>query len=337
MLNEKFKGVKNMKSLNIAGKLLSLLFLIIFSLYMSGCNQNPSSTLETDDQFLESVIKAGTNSNQQDEDDIMANESYDLDNGGAVPNGGGLDTPIDSLQRWGRKINSVTISFTITGEGDTIKNVAITRTINGNYIIIGTVNNVTDTVIKPYTEVLHRNVAFKRVARNNNPRFNWRLYKVSMLDGETTLPQKGTDYVQMTKLEVYVNGTLKYTFNGPDFTQNIFVTKRFSGSGIPEVNVGDQVKLRVSLSSTQAVKDIVAWHWARNTFGFHRVPFDLVSEVPNGQYFDRIYEKTYLIYNEHKRGCFNGYISASTHNSLFDDSPVEFASDLLGTPYRVLP
>lgn len=337
MLNVKFEGVKIMNYLKIVSKFIGILFIVVFSFYLAGCNQNTSSVNETDDQFLESVVKNGTNSNWQEDEDIMANESYDLDNGGAVSNGGGFDTPIDSLLKWGRKINSVNVQFTMTSEGDTVKNVVITRTISGNFIIIGIVNNVMDTVIKPYTEVLHRNVSFKRVARSGNPRYNWRLYKVSMLDGETTLPQKGTDYVQMNKLEVYVNGTLKYTFNGPDFTQNIFTTRKFGGSGIPEVNVGDQVKMRVYLSSTQSERDIVAWHWARNAFGFHRVPFDMVSETPNAHGYDRIFEKTYNIYNDHKRGCFNGYISASTHKSLFDDSPLEFASDLLGTPYRVLP
>jgi hypothetical protein len=34
-------------------------------------------------------------------------------------------------------------------------------------------------------------------------------------------------------------------------------------------------------------------------------------------------------------GKYNGFISASTHKSLYDDSPAEFASDLAGIPYRV--
>ena len=63
----------------------------------------------------------------------------------------------------------------------------------------------------------------------------------------------------------------------------------------------------------------------------------MTSEIPNGQYWDRTYEKTFNIYGDHKRGVFNGFISASTHKSLYDDSPAEFASDLVGTPYRVLP
>jgi len=139
----------------------------------------------------------------------------------------------------------------------------------------------------------------------------------------------------MDKIEVYVNGVLKTTYMGPDFTQNVFITKRFGGTGIPEVYINDQVKLVVYAYSTQSETDIVAWHWARNTFGFHREPFALTSSTPSGSGWNRTYEKTFTIYSDHKGGVFNGFISASTHKSLYDDTLSEFASDLVGTAYRV--
>jgi hypothetical protein len=320
-----------------------MLFLAIFGLFLSyfiaGCNDTPEN--QTDDEYLKEVISQGTGSNNQDEDDLMSSESGDIDDGGAVGNGG--DTPVDSLIKWGRKVLTVNVSLTITSEGDSLKTANITRTINGNFIIIGMVNNAVDTIVKPYTEVLKRFVVFKRIAYTPHPRLNWRLYRVSMVDGGTTTPQNSNDYVQMQKIEVYVNNVLQYTLNGPDFTQNVYVTKRFGGDGIPKVHLGDQVKLIVTTISQQSEPDIVAWHWARNTFGFHRVPFDMTSSIPNpsGPGYLRTFEKTYTVYNTpphvHKLGVFNGFISASTHKSLYDDSPAEFASDLVGTPYRVLP
>ncbi|MGH2575825.1 MAG: hypothetical protein ACRDFC_09025 [Ignavibacteria bacterium] len=327
-----------MKNLKTKGKLISFLLILLFSAYLIGCSENVTTPDEnmTDDQYIESVVKAGIGSNQQEDDDLMSNEATDLDNGGPVGNNGG-DTPIDSLIKWGRRITGVSVSITINSIGDSLKNVAITRTINGNYVIIGMVLGQQDTIVKPYREVLKRFVVFKRIAHTPRPRFNWKLFKISMVDGETTFPQDGSFYVEMNKVEVYINGTLVYTFNGPDFTQNIFTTRYFGGNGIPEVRLGDQVKLKVYTFSKQSETDIVAWHWARNTFGFHREPFTLISQTPNGQYWDRIYEKTFKIYAAHRLGRFNGYISASTHKSLYDDSPVEFASDLVGTPYRVLP
>jgi len=334
-----------MKSLKSIKNLLFLAIFGLFSAYfIAGCNETPIDDNQSDDEFIKEVLTQGTGSNNQEEDDLMSGESGDLDNGGAVYNGGGGgDTPIDSLIKWGRRILSVNISVTITSEGDSIKNASVTRTINGNYIIIGTVNNVVDTIVKPYTEVIKRNTVFKRIAYTPRPRFNWKLYRVSMADGGTTAPQNSNDYIQMQKIDAYVNNVLAYTFTGPDFTQVIFVTKRFGGDGIPKVRLGDQVKLVVTTVSQQSETDIVAWHWARNTFGFHRVPFDMTSSVPNpsGPGYLRTYEKTYTIYNTppyvHRHGVFNGFISASTHKSLYDDSPVEFSSDLVGIPYRVVP
>ncbi len=318
--------------------LLMLLAATIFSLYLYGCKDSVT-TEETDDEFIKSVIingygQSGANA---EEDDIMGNEVNDLDDGGAVPDMDGLDTPIDSLIKWGRRISSISKTVTITNEGDTIKYATITTNITGTYFIIGVVNSVVDTIAKPYTEEFKRIAWFKRVARNPRPRFNWRLYKVSMLDGETKTPQIGTQYVQMNKLEVYVNGTLAYTFMGPDFTQNIFTTRFFGGAGIPEVNRNDQVKIIVYTFSTQSEPDIVAWHWGKRNFGFHREPFLMTSNNPNGGGWDRTYEKTFNIHNGHHVGRFNGCISASTHKSLWDDSPAEFASDIVGTPYRVRP
>jgi hypothetical protein len=62
----------------------------------------------------------------------------------------------------------------------------------------------------------------------------------------------------------------------------------------------------------------------------------MTSNTPSGSGWDRTYEKTFTVYGAHNFGRkFNAFISASTHKSLYDDSPSEFASDLVGIPYRV--
>ncbi len=61
----------------------------------------------------------------------------------------------------------------------------------------------------------------------------------------------------------------------------------------------------------------------------------MTSNNPNGGGWDRTYEKTFTVYAGHTLGRFNGYINASTHKSLYDDSPSEFASDEAGIPYKV--
>jgi hypothetical protein len=316
---------------------IGLLFLIISGtliIYISGCGENSTSSgNQSDEDYLMEILNQGTHSGYQNEDDLMFNESYDLDDSCAIGNGPG-DNSIDTLYKWGRIVKNVNVNINLTSEGDSLKNVNVTRTINGNFVIIGKVNGVLDTIIKPYTEVINRYVVFKRIAYSSRPRYNWKLYKISMADGKTTSPQVGTDYVEINKVEVYVDNILKHTFNGPDFTQNIFRTKYFDGQ-IPQVNTNSQVKLKVYTFSKQSEKDIVTWHWARNAFGFHRVPFDMISEIPAGSGWNRIYEKTFTIYSSHITGRFNGFISASTHKSLYDDTLTEFASDLVGIPYAV--
>lgn len=326
-----------MKFLKSSKNVFMLAIAAVFILYISSCSDNSVSDKQTDDEFITEVITNGYSNPNAEDDDLLRAEVTDFDDGGPVGDLAGGDTPIDSLIRWGRIVTSHSVAVTITNEGDSIKNAAITRTITGNYVIIGVVGGVVDTIFKPYTQVFHRTAIFKRVDRQQHPRRNWRLYKVSMVDGRTTLPQNSDNYVQMQQIQVYKNGILLYTFAGPDFTQNVFTTRRFNGSGIPEVNAGDLIKLVVTTFSIQPEQDIVAWHWGKRNFGFHREPFAMTSETPSGTGWTRTYEKSFTIAGGHNRGRFNGFISSSTRKSLYDDSPVEFASDAVGTPYRVLP
>jgi hypothetical protein len=313
---------------------------VIVTIFISGCNKdNVTDSVLTDEQYLQYIVASGYSTNQNDEDNLMSYEISDLDNGGAIKDddNGPMGSPIDSLIRWGRRISNANVNFNLTSQGDSVKTVRVTRTITGHYIIIGWKNGLVDSVTKPYTEVFYRDVAFKRINTLPNPRLNWRLYRVSMLSGGTTQPQVGNNLVSVTKVEVYINGSLtpSYIFNGPDFTQNIFTTMYFGGIGIPSVNRGSSVKIKVYTTSQESDIDYVAWHWARNTLGFHRIPFALESQSGSGPYY-RVYAKTFNIYANHKLGVFNGYISASSHESLFDDDISKFASSQLGIPYKIL-
>jgi hypothetical protein len=325
------KIFKNFKFLSV------FLLLILFTLFLSSCKENSTAPQElTDEEFMQKVILKGYSGSQNDEDNLISQDSTDLDDGGAVYDNGTGMNPIDSLKRWGRKVTGVNVSLTFTWSGDTIVNVNVKRTITGNYIIIGWQNNQPDSVTKPYTEVFYRTIVFKRVDRTRYPRLNWRLYKVSMLSGGTTQPQAGSSQVEITKVDAYVNTNppKTYTFYGPDFTQNVFTTRHFGGSGIPVINRNTQVTLKVYTTSQQSATDYVAWHWAKNAFGFHRIPFTLESQTGSGPYY-RVYARTFNIYGDHVLGVFNGYVSASTHESLYDDDISKFASTEVGSPYIV--
>jgi hypothetical protein len=326
-----------MKFLKPSKKMFILAVLPLLAFVIAACSDSSVSDNQTDDEYIQEVVTRGYSTVNGEEDDLMNSEVTDLDDGGAVGNSDG-DTPVDSLIRWGRKVTGSSAVVTITTEGDSLKHANITRTVTGNYIIIGVVNGSVDSIVKPYTEVFHRTATFKRIGNNPRPRHNWRLYKVSMVDGGTTLPQNSEQYIQMQQIQVFRNGTLVNTYTGPDFTQNIFTINRpphWSGNGINEFNIGDQIRIVVNTYSTQSEQDIVAWHWGKRNFGLHREPFVMTSQNPNGSGWDRVFEKTFTIQSQHHHGKFNGFISATTHKSLYDDSPAEFFSDIAGAPYRV--
>jgi hypothetical protein len=216
-----------------------------------------------------------------------------------------------------------------------MKTVEVLRTISGNFIIIGNIGGILDSTLKPYVQEQKRIVTFKRVNRKPNPRMNWRVYQHSAIDGQTTSPQIGKDHISISKVEYYLNNQLVLTLNGPDFTVNMFTSRFFGGGRIIEIDPGDQIKTKVYLTSDQSDTDYVAFHWARNGFGFHREKFELVSQTPNGNNFDRVFEKEFTVFAQHGHGMHNGFISANTRKSLYDNDPQLFSSTYLGLPYRV--
>ncbi|MEO8210973.1 MAG: hypothetical protein ABI840_10455 [bacterium] len=331
-----------MKQLKAFLSLTILFGIIAVTFYLSGCNKDnitePAAN-QTEDEYLSSTaINSAFSSDAEDDDNLFANEVFDFDSEGPTMNNEeGFDTPIDSLKRWGRRITNVNVNTNITTIGDSLKNVEVIRTISGNFIIIGYINGVLDSTVKPYTQEQKRLLTFKRVDRRPNPRFNWRVYQYSAIDGETKTPQTGKDNIIMSKIEFYKNNILMLTLNGPDFTINIFNSRYFGGNGLFEANRGDQIRAKVYLSSNQSDTDIVSYHWARNSFGFHRESFLMTSQIPNGNNFDRTYEKTFEIYSRHNHGIHNGFISANTRSSLYDNSTSLFSSTYMGLSYRVRP
>ncbi|MDQ3021453.1 MAG: hypothetical protein M3R36_12925 [Bacteroidota bacterium] len=322
--------------------LVILFSITAVTLFLSGCgkdNITEPAVNQTEDEYLSSTaINSAFSSNADDDDNLFANEVFDFDSEGPTMNiEEGFDTPIDSLKRWGRRITNVNVNTIIATIGDSIKNVEVTKTISGNFIIIGYIGEVLDSTVKPYKQEQKRLITFKRVDRRPNPRFNWRVYQYSAIDGETKTPQTGKENIIMNKIDFYKNNILILTLNGPDFTINIFNSRYFGGNGLFEANRGDQIRAKIYLTSNQSDTDIVSYHWARNSFGFHRESFLMTSQTPNGNIFDRTYEKTFEIYSHHNRGIHNGFISANTRSSLYDNSTALFSSTYMGLPYRVRP
>ncbi len=329
-----------MKTINIKRylNLFALAFFALLIINITGCNKNDEVTSAgtiTDDEYLKGEAVQSTDGSNNDDNEILGTQTSDFEDGGAVFNNDNTAlTGYDSLKFYGRRITSVTVTTTFTTNTDSMKSLMVKRAISGNFIVKGYIGGVLDSISKPYTEEQYRTATFKRVANTNFPRRNWRLYQVSAVDGQTTAPQQGKSNITMSKIEIYTNGTLFATLTGPDFTQNVFTTRYFNGSGIISIPRNSTVNVKVYATSNQSDTDIVAFHWARNTFGFHRIPFTMTSQIVNGSNFDRVYEKTFTVYGNHRFGVFNSYISANTKQSIWSNSTSVFSSTYMGLPYR---
>lgn len=317
-----------------------LLIPLIFgiTLIFSSCSENSVENGSlTDDDYIRYIALQGSYSGDpEDDDNLFYSDVMDFETGGAVYNNeNNINTPIDSVIKWGRRITDKNANINITNYGDTLKDVAVEVNISGNFIIVGYINGVLDSTIKPFTQQQRRTMTFKRIHRHRNPRLNWRVYQYSAIDGETKTPQIGKDNIVMNKVEYYRNNDLILTLNGPDFTSNIFTARHFGNNSLIDIERGNQIKIKVYLTSNQNEQDIVAYHWSRNLNGYHREIFNMTSEIQNGNNFDRTYEKTFEIYHQHQHGMHNGYISANTRSSLYDNTTSLFSSTYMGLPYRV--
>lgn len=309
----------------------ALIMLALAAVTFNACQNNgPIETSAlSDDEYLRTVAVNSQYSNDPDDEDNLL--SGDI---------AGFDYPAvmsayDSIAGWRRIITNVSTTANIILNTDTMKTVETIRTISGNFVILGFTGGVPDSAVKPFTQDLRRIAIFRRVNNTPNPRRNWRLFRFSAVDGQTSSPQTGKDNIVMNRIEVFRNDNLILTLNGPDFTTNLFNAGHFGPPGSPEFGASVQIKVRVSLTSNQSDTDFVAFHWPRNSGIANGIRFGLVSQTPNGNNFDRVYEKTYSVQPQHGPGVFNGLISASTKASLFDSNPQLFSGTFAGMPYRV--
>ncbi|MCX6164947.1 MAG: hypothetical protein NTU73_08850, partial [Ignavibacteriae bacterium] len=115
-----------------------LMFVFIFSIFISGCNTTEESDM-SDEQYFQEIVTRGYDNDESLEDNLMRQEVVDLDDGGTISDDITLMSPIDSLIRWGRFIQNADVNIQNTGNDDT-RDIVITRTIRGIYRIIGLVN-----------------------------------------------------------------------------------------------------------------------------------------------------------------------------------------------------
>lgn len=316
---------------------VSVMLSSLFAVILIGCANDVVEPDMTDDEFIRYVVSSGYDNDYNNEDNLVSQDIEDLNDEGALFNENIMPaSSYDSLYKWGRIITSVNRNTEITNEGDSLKNVLVTTTCSGNIVIVGYVSNALDTTIKPFSKSVVRKAVFKRIANTDKPKKNWRLYKVSCLDGQTTQPEIGSSKVRIDKIEVYRNGNPNpdYTLTGPDFNSIIFVTKFFGGTGFLQLDRNEVVRVKVYTTSQMSDVDYVAFHSSKKGYGHKRVLFDFESQTGSGPY-NRVFAKDITINGAHKLGAYNAHFSAATHESLYDTDVNKFAADVVGVPFKV--
>ena len=306
---------------------ICLFALLSAAIVINGCSkESATEPISSDDAYFESVIK-GNDAATQDlfaSDEEALNESDQLGSiaGGLKKSTLGSVVPI----RWGRVIQSVNrqIVRPVTKLGDTLAIVETRVTFTGNFLIQGLSGVDTVVIRKPFTEVIDRNVKFRRVANTRYPRLNWRLDAVAVANGSTANPA-----LAITEMEVIApNRTL--TVTDPDDYYMEIEPRWFRNLPVFQ-NV--PVTMRVTVQSSLPDSEFVTLHYVPSAFGLHRSPFLLKSQSVSGGVYTRVYEKSWTISGSIRKYA-HLMVSATTRESLLTDVTTNFSSAVWGIPYK---
>jgi hypothetical protein len=306
-------------------------------LLVVGCNKNTSGPDEetappgVTDERSAIVYNAINDEFVKNDEQTFADQEVQPTDYGYLA--GKVNAPITPL-RWGRFITSVTRNVTVTIQpGDTIAIARVHKIISGT-LKIRAINSNGDTILvqKPFNDESDRNVVLRRVQRG--PRYwrNWVPVATSLVAGGTP-----NGDITITQLQL-IGRRDTITVNDP---LNFYLRYRWLRSlygnrdlfhrdrDLAELNGGDSVKVRVTLTSTSPDTDIVALRFGFTSQNKHRARMLLVSQ--NGNV--KVYERTFYVHP--RPGHFHAAVEAMTKATLFDDNPNAYSVSWWGVPYRV--
>ena len=229
----------------------------------------------------------------------------------------------------GRKITSVTRTFTITQLSDTTAEGNLVLVFTGN-LLIGVTKDTSvksiDTVIsKPFVTTVERNVKFVKVANTDYPRLNWRISASSLTKGGTN-----SDNISIKRITVYVPSGDTISITDP---LNYYLSHGLGRmKQIPIVSKNQDVTVEVEVHSAYASEDFVSLTYgAAFNYKMNRAKrkFVLVSDDGQG---NKVYSQTYRA--NPFMGYYHAVIDAMPAQVIKDDAaPVE--SSAWGFPYIV--
>jgi hypothetical protein len=300
-------------------------------MYVFGCSEknnqivDPQASSSANMSSISAVITS---------DDFFLTEEPNLEDGQAMPAEygsllGKTDSAIFPI-RFGKKIDKVDRNTTYDQQSDSVVIATTTRTITGKFIIAGSYTNSgksIDTVIrKPFVETETRIAKFVRVDSTLPPWKGWRLAALSLLKGGT----QNTDVViNQVAVELPSGDTLVVT--SPN---DYFLNVNKHPHQVPEIHQGNQLLIRLTLTSTQPDTDVVVLRFGADNRGFNRLRqrFHLVSQTQTGAMYTRVFELA--VRARWNFGKFNAVAEAITHQSIFDDA-APFENNYWGLPYVV--
>lgn len=313
------------KQRSLLAQLFSIIILFMMVLFI-GCKESvvePLSTEPTTDK--EAMLKLA------DEDSSISSFEPNYNEEDAMGFFGKTEAEIYPF-RVGHKVRLVNRNMDINVVGDTAYG-TLTRTFEGTLIIAASYNSgatAPDTIIrKPFTSVITKKVIFVKVGNSRFPYRNWRVAAISLPEGGVLSPK-----IDIQKLTVFLPSGDTLIINSP----NSYFLSRGPGwwKQLPIIGKNQSVSLRLEVYSAYADTDFVTLTYGADKKGFNRAKrkFVLISSVPSGTGFAKVYEQTYTAHQF--VGHYHAIINAYPKQVIFDDAtPVE--SETWGVPYFVRP
>ncbi|MBS4034678.1 MAG: hypothetical protein KGZ85_09455 [Ignavibacterium sp.] len=317
-----------MKTAELAKKYFLPFFILALITFFAACQDNSivDPEVTSDRQAMEKLVE---------EDSVLNSFEPNFNEDGGVGFLGKVNADIYPFKVWHR-MRLVNRNLTIDIQGDTAYGV-VTNTFEGILFIAATYDpNATtpDTVVqKPFTSTVTRNIIFVKIDRNANPERNWRIAAISLPEGGTQSPN-----IDITKFTAFLpNGDTLIITSPNDYYLIRNWQHWWRWRHIPVLQPGQEVLLRVELTSAYSDTDFVTITFGADRFGMHRLKkrFELISSTPNGNLYDKVYEQTFTP-RPLAFGFFHAIVNATPKQVIFDDStPVEMES--WGVPYFVRP
>ncbi len=190
----------------------------------------------------------------------------------------------------GRKITSVTRTFTVTQLTDTTAEGSFVLVFTGNLLIGATkdtsVKSIDTVITKPFVTTVERNIKFVKVANTNHPKMNWKISASSLTKGGTN------------SANIFIKSVIAYFPSGDSISITDPLNYYFShGLGrmkhMPSISTNQDVTLKVEVYSVYKTDDFVSLTYGAG-FGMMKYrtkeKFVLVSDDGLG---NKVYSLTY--------------------------------------------